>query len=52
MIQKKSPLQTEEISANIPAKHQDSKIFCRNDKNIISIIFKYNNTYNSNKEVA
>ena len=32
MIQKKSPLQTEEISANIPAKCQDSKIFSRNDK--------------------
>ena len=33
MIQKKNPpWQTEEISANIPAKHQDSKIFCRNDK--------------------
>ena len=32
MIQKKSPLQTEKISDNIPAKHQDSKIFCRNDK--------------------
>ena len=25
-------MKTEEISANIPAKHQDSKIFCRNDK--------------------
>ena len=31
-FREKSPLQTKEISANIPAKHQDSKIFCRTDK--------------------
>ena len=49
MIQKKSPLQTEEISANIPAKHQDSKIFCRNDEYYNNTLFKYNNTYNSDK---
>ena len=30
--EKNPPLQTEEICADIPAKHQDSKIFCRNDK--------------------
>ena len=37
MIQKKSQLQTEEISANIPAKHQDSKISVETINNIITL---------------